>query len=341
MAVRRPESGRLTLTEVAAQAGVSRATVSLVLRDSPLVAEATRLRVREAAEAVGYLYNRGAATLRAARTKTIGLLVTEIDNPFFAELVAGAEAALDAAGYIAFLAATGDCRDRQGRALRRLREHRVDGILLCPALGTSAAEIADLGLPCVQAMRRATGNAGDFAGPDNRQGMVALAEHLVAGGRRHFAFGGAALLHSGVRERLAGLRQVLRRHGLPPPMLLRTPGTRAGGEEAARLIAALPRRPDALVCVNDVMAFAAIPALQRAGWQVGHDIAVTGVGDVAEAATIRPALTTLRTEPRRIGETAVRLLLRRLQDPDAAAEQAILPTRLVVRDSCGGATPPA
>ncbi|WP_242662580.1 LacI family DNA-binding transcriptional regulator, partial [Teichococcus deserti] len=182
--MRRPETRRPTLTEVAAQAGVSRATVSLVLRDSPLVAEATRARVQAAAEAVGYLYNRGAATLRAARTKTVGLLVTEIDNPFFAELVAGAEAALDAAGYIAFLAATGDCRDRQGRALRRLREHRVDGILLCPAIGTTAAEIDDLGLPCVQAMRRTPGLAGDFAGPANREGMEALAGHLIAGGRR-------------------------------------------------------------------------------------------------------------------------------------------------------------
>ncbi|ONG45828.1 LacI family transcriptional regulator, partial [Pseudoroseomonas deserti] len=237
----------------------------------------------------------------------------------------------------ASVAAPGRCRARPGRSLRRLREHRVDGILLCPAIGPTAAEIGDLGLPCVQAMRRAPGLAGDFAGPADRERMEALAGHLIAGGRRRFAFAGAGMLHSGVRERLDGLRRALRRNGLPPPVLLRTPGTRAGGEAAAQLLQALPQRPDALVCVNDVLAFAAIPALQRAGWGVGGEIAVTGIGDVAEAATLRPALTTLRTEPRRIGETAVRLLLRRVQDPEAAAEQAILPTRLVVRESCGGA----
>ncbi|KAA2212014.1 LacI family DNA-binding transcriptional regulator [Teichococcus oryzae] len=330
---------RATLSDVAAQAGVSRATVSLVLRDSPLVAEPTRARVRAAAERVGYLYNRGAATMRGTRTKTVGLVVTEIDNPFFAEMAAGVEAALDQAGYIAFLAATRDAPDRQDRALRRLREHRVDGIILCPALGTQVAEIATLaahGVPCVQAMRRVPGSGGDFTAPANRAGMQALALHLIAAGRRRFAFAGAGVMHSGVRERLAGLRDALRRHRLPPPTLLRTPGTRAGGAATARLLAALPERPDALVCSNDVMAFGAIAALEQAGWRVGSEVAVTGVGDVPEAATYRPALTTLRTGPRQIGEAAVRLLLRRIADPGAPAERLVMPAELVVRASCGG-----
>lgn len=329
---------RVTLSEVAARAGVSRATVSLVLRDSPLIARPTQAKVRAAAEAVGYLYNRGAATMRGTRTKTVGLVVTGFDNPFFAEMAAGVEAALDQAGYIAFLTATEDAPERQERALRRLREHRVDGIILCPAFGTPAAEIAALaahGVPCVQAMRRVPGSRGDFTAPANRAGMQALANHLVATGRRRLAFAGAGVMHSGVRERLAGLQDVLRRHALHSPMLLRTPGTRAGGTETAQLLASLPERPDALVCVNDVMAFGAIAALEQAGWHVGSEIAVTGVGDVPEAATYRTPLTTLRTAPRRVGEAAVRLLLRRIADPAAAAEQVLLPAELVVRSSCG------
>ena len=329
---------RVTLKEVADHAGVSRATVSLVLRDSPLAAVETRERVRRAAEAVGYLYNRGAATMRAARTKTVGLLVTEIENPFFAELAAGVEAALDAAGYIAFLATTGDSGERQSRALRRLREHRVDGIILCPAVDTRSEDIAALarlGVPCVQALRRVARSGGDFAGPANREGMEILAEHLLSLGRRRIAFAGAAIMHSGVRERLQGLQAVLRRHGLPPAEVLDAPGSRLGGIEAARLLAQLPERPEALVCVNDVMAYGAIRALEKAGLRIGKDIAVTGVGDVPETTTFRPGLTTLQTEPRKIGEAAVRLLLRRLAAPDARAEKLILPARLVVRETCG------
>jgi LacI family transcriptional regulator len=299
---------------------------------------ATRAKVRASVEATGYLYNRGAATMRGTRTKTVGLVVTQFDNPFFAEMAAGVEAALDQAGYIAFLAATEDAPDRQTRALRRLREHRVDGIILCPALGTRGTEIAALaaqGVPCVQAMRRVPGSGGDFIAPANRAGLQALTTHLIASGRRRFAFAGAGVMHSGIRERLSGLQDALRRHGLRPPTLLRTPGTRAGGIETARLVAALPERPDALVCCNDVMAFGAIAALEQAGWRVGTELAVTGVGDVPDAATYRPSLTTLRTEPRRIGEAAVQLLLRRIADPAAPAERVTLPVELVVRASCG------
>jgi LacI family transcriptional regulator len=331
---------RITLTEVARHAGVSRATVSLVLRDSPLVAAETRARVQASAEAVGYLYNRGAATMRGQRTRTVGLLVTEIDNPFFSELVAGAEAALDAAGYIAFLATTADSLDRQQRTLQRLREHRVDGLILCAAGGTTIDDIAALaeqGMPCVQAMRHVRGSQGDFTGADNLLGMEHLTEHLIRLGHRHMAFAGAAVMNSSLRHRLDGVQAALRRHGLPPPTVLRTPASRPGGAEAAEMLWRMPRRPDAMVCCNDVVAFGAVPVLQALGARIGQDIAVTGVGDVPEAANGNPPLTTLATDPRRIGQEAVRLLLRRITQPAAPVEQVVLPARLVIRASCGAA----
>ncbi|MBO1076802.1 LacI family DNA-binding transcriptional regulator [Roseomonas marmotae] len=334
---------RVTLLDVARQAGVSRATASLVLRNSPLVAAETRARVQAAAQAVGYLYNRGAATLRGQRTSTVGLLVTEIDNPFFGELIAGAEAALDAAGYIAFLATTAESVERQERTLQRLREHGVDGLILCAAHGTPAQRIAQLagqGPPCVQVMRQVRGSGGDFAGPDNRLGLDLLTEHLIARGHRRIAFAGAAVMHSGIRQRLDGVAAALRRHGLPPPVVLRTPATRAGGAEAAHLLHGMEPPPTAMVCCNDVVAFGAIPVLERLGLRVGRDIAVTGVGDVPEAAIGDPPLTTLATEPRRIGQEAVRLLLRRINDPAVAAEQVVIPSRLVIRASSAAGPAP-
>jgi LacI family transcriptional regulator len=188
-------------------------------------------------------------------------------------------------------------------------------------------------------MRRIPSSAGDFTGPANREGMEALAEHLIAMGWRRFAFAGAGVMHSGVRERLDGLRAALLRRGLPPPEVLKTPGTRAGGMAAARHVMALAARPDALVCGNDVVAFGAMPVLEQAGLRIGIDIAVTGVGDVPEAATCRPPLTTLQTGPRRIGEAAAGLLLRRIAEPAATPQRMILPARLMARASCGAGVP--
>ncbi|WP_431281123.1 LacI family DNA-binding transcriptional regulator [Humitalea sp. 24SJ18S-53] len=331
-------SERLTLIDVARHARVSRATVSLVLRDSPLVAAATKAKVRQSLDAVGYLYNRGAATMRATGTKTIGLLVNQIDNPFFSELTAGVSAALDAAGYIAFLSVTEDAVDRQERAILRLREHRVDGLILCPAVGSTPEQIAQLatvGMPVVQTMRFVPGSAGDYVGPDNEPGMALLAEHLIGLGHRHFAYVGGGLVHSANHQRIAGVTGALRRHGLPDPVFLRNETTRLGGVEAAAQIWAMEKRPTAVICGNDVTAFGAIMGLQQRGLVIGRDVAVTGVGDVPEAAACQPGLTTLATNPRAIGQEAARLLLRRIADPAAPVEQVAMPVRMVVRASCG------
>src|SRR6516165_2438003 len=125
------QTAPINLSDVARHAGVSRATASLVLRESPLVASATRERVHQAVDALGYIYNRGAANLRARRTKTIGLLVSNVSNPFFTEMTIGVDATLDKAGYVAFLANTAESLDRQERFLKRMREQNVDGVVLC------------------------------------------------------------------------------------------------------------------------------------------------------------------------------------------------------------------
>jgi LacI family transcriptional regulator len=330
--------GRITLTDVARHAGVSRATVSLVLRDSPLIPAATKARVRLSVDAVGYLYNRGAATMRASGTKTIGLLVNQIDNPFFAELTAGVSAVLDKAGYIAFLSVTDDDAERQDRAILRLREHGVDGLILCPAFETAPERIAQLttvGMPVVQTMRFVEGSVGDYAGPDNEPGMAMLTEHLIGLGHRSFAYVGGVLMHSANRQRIAGVTGALRRHGLPDPVFLRNKGTRLGGMQAAAQLWAMEARPTAIICGNDVAAFGAMMGLQQRGLVIGRDVALTGVGDVPEAAACQPGLTTLATSPRGIGQEAARLLLRRINDPTVEVEHVALPARLVVRASCG------
>ena len=329
---------RITLTEVANHAGVSRSTVSLVLRGSPLVAAETRDRVQAAIEALGYVYNRGAATMRAARTNTVGLLICEINIPFYAELAAGVDDVLGEEGVVAFLANTAESVERQDRCLQRMREHNVDGVIVCPTAGTLPALLERLRqwqLPCVQALRFASAREGDYAGVDYEFGMEMMTEHLIRLGHRRIAFVGGNLTHSAASARRTGFGTAMRRHGLSPDLIIRCPATRRAGLDAVEPLLNRPDPPTAMLCYNDMVAFGAMLGLEARGLRAGRDIAVTGFDDVTEAAMSRPALTTVSTSARQIGQEAARLLLRRIADPQGAPERVILPARLVIRESCG------
>lgn len=330
---------RVTLTEVARDAGVSRSTVSLVLRGSPLVAPETRGRVQASIEALGYIYNRGAATLRAARTDVVGLLVSKIDNSFYGELTAGVDEVLDEQGVVAFLGNTAESLERQDRFLQRMREHSVDGVILCPAAGTQPDLLERLRhwrMPCVQALRFLAANDGDYAGVDYQFGMEMVTEHLIRLGHARIAFVGGNLAHSATSARRAGFAAAMKRHGLSPDVMVRCPLNRRAGAEAITGLLDRPDPPTAALCFNDEVAFGVMLGLEARGLRAGRDMAVTGFDDMPEAAQSRPALTTVATSARQIGQEAARLLLRRLADPQGAMERVILPARLVVRESCGG-----
>ncbi|RCV88677.1 LacI family DNA-binding transcriptional regulator [Billgrantia montanilacus] len=332
------ESGSVTLQDIAAHAGVSRATVSLVLRASPLVAERTRAKVQRSIKSLGYVYNRGAAALRGSRTSTLGVVVYDIANPFFGAMVAGIDAALNRVGYVSFLANSEDSPKRQQRFLERMREHRVDGILLCPAEGTPPTLVETLNawkLPCVQVLRHIGTPPFDYAGTDFRLGVNLAIDHLVAHGHERIAFIGGHTEHSATRERWQGYREAIDRHGLGYQRLLRSTVTRRDGFEAIGLLLGESPAPTAVVCHNDLVAFGAMLGLQRQGLTPGVDCAVIGTDNVEEAALSAPALTSVATHPYAIGEEAARLALRRINHPDGAREQVVLSPQLKVRESCG------
>lgn len=331
------DEGRVTLVDVAKRAGVSRATASLVLRNSPMVADKTRDRVRAAMEELGYVYNRGAANLRAGRTHTVGLLVCDINNPFFAEMTAGVDAALSEAGWVAFMANSAESPERQDQFLQRMREHNVDGVIVCPAAGTSPdlpERLRRWELPCVQALRFVSRD-GDYAGVDYEFGIEQVASHLIRLGHRRIALAGGDRMHSATQARYRGFKAALERNGLDGSLIVRSPLTRRGGIDAINALLDRPDPPTAVVCFNDVVAFGVMLGLEARGLRAGRDIAVTGFDDVPDACLSRPPLTTVATSAYHVGEEAARLLLRRLADPQHTPEQVILPTRLVVRESCG------
>jgi LacI family transcriptional regulator len=330
---------RATVKGIARHAGVSPATVSLVLRKSPLVADATRARVESSIDALGYVYHRGAANLRARLTHTVGLVICEITNPFYAELTAGIDDALDRAGWVAFLANTAESPVRQERFIARMREQRVDGILLAPAEGTSSLTIEQLrrqGVPVVEVLRRAGRQNTDHVSADFRLGMTLAAEHLIRLGHRRIAFVGGGRGVSPARDRAEAFRGTLTRNGLGlGPIIDCLPTREDGAKAVARLFQGGADEPTAILCHNDLCALGVMVGLVDRGLAPGRDVAVVGFDNISESAMHRPALTTVAIEPRRIGEEAANLLLRRVKEPGGAAETIVLPPKLVVRDSCG------
>jgi len=320
------------------RAGVSKSTVSLVIRGSSLVAETTRAQVLQAMRDIGYVYNRGAATLRSPRTNVVALVVPQIDNPFFGEVTAGADDALDRAGFVSFLANTAETPARQDRFLERMREHNVDGVIICPARGTSPELIRRLrawGVPCVQAMRHVLAKESDFVAPDFRLAMELAIDHLAALGHRRVAFIGGAFPVSVTKERYAGFRLALRRHGLDEGLIFPCPSNFGGGKTTVPRVLDQASPPTAAVCFNDIVAMGVTAGLATMGRQAGGDFAVMGFDDIAEAALWSPPLTTIAIAPRRIGEEAAHLLIRRIADPAGRPERVIFAPRLVVRESCG------
>lgn len=331
---------RVTLLDIAADAGVSRATASLVIRNVPSVAETTRKRVLRSVKRLGYVYHSGAASLRTQRSNAVGLIVSDITNPFFAEASVAIEERLAAANYVTLLGNTSEDRVKEDRVVKTMREFPAQGILICPALeGDASGASALLGrLPIVAFARRAPGL--DYAGVDNAQGAQLAVEHLYHLGYHRIAFIGGSSNSSAGQERVAGYQRALTRFGLQfdPLLVIPSAPTRRGGYDSVQKLLRIEDRPTAALCFNDVVALGVIEAIQIAGLKVGTDFGVIGFNNIPDAAYSLPGLTTVDTSPGQLGETAAELLLKRIERPDSPTRTVILQPRLVVRESCRGST---
>ncbi|MDA0168387.1 LacI family transcriptional regulator [Solirubrobacter taibaiensis] len=326
----------MTIKDVAVASGVSTATVSLVLREVPVVADATRLRVLAAIERTGYIYDRRAANMRSKRSMTVGLIVTDLRNPYFVELAMAIEVVLQERGFALLQGYSLDDRVRENRLLSVMVEQRVDGVVLLPAKDTTADELhARLGvvdLPHVLITRRVKAPIADYVGVDNVRGGDLLGEHLADQGHRTIAFLGGP--RSTARsDRLRGLRAGLKRHGLALDETVATGATREDGIAAVDALIAHGPLPDAIAAYNDNVALGVMTALRAAGIEPGHDVAVAGFDDIPEASLQHPALTSVATYPRRVGAEASTLLLERIERNDLAPRRVIIEPSLAVRAS--------
>jgi LacI family transcriptional regulator len=329
---------RVTLTDVAKDAGVSRATASMVLNDSPLIAQATKERVRASFARLGYVYDRAAASLRKNQSLAVGLVITQLSNPYFAEFVEGIQSELDDRGMDVLLGISAEDRARQRRVLVSMSERRVDGVVVIPAHQSEPADFAGLHMPIVMLARRVKGFDTDYVGGDNYAGSVAATNHLlVTHGARRPAFIGGHVYASAREERLGGFLSAAGVLGIKVPVRNQpacVPDRVVARNVAAELIARDPK-VDAIVCFNDAVAFGVVDAVADAGLQVGRDIRVIGFDDVKDAERARPALASVSVPAETAGRRAAQLLLKRISGSEAGPQGLILPAELMPRESCG------
>lgn len=319
-----------TIRDVARAAGVSVATVSRALNDRGHVAEAVRLRVREAAETLHYAPHPGARDLSSRRAHTIAVVLPTLGGRGRAALVRGIDAVARGHGLHLWVAAHHGRADEQAALLAALRG-RVDGVLLVPAGGAADAPIrADAPVVLLEA---AGIGAQAGLGIDHFGGAVAMVRHLLGRGHRRIAFVAGPDDDAVAAARLAGYRAAMADVELPAWVL---PGAfdEASGAAAVQALLAARPRPEAIFGGNDATALGALFALQRAGVRVPQDMALAGFDDVPLAACTHPALTTVRVDLAALGAAATRVLL---DDPDAPhVPGGLLPAPLVVRQSCAG-----
>ena len=334
--------GRVTLSDVAKASGLSRATVSLVLRGSPLVHADTRARVEAELKRQGYVYHRGAANLRGRTSTAVALVINDLSNPFFAEFAAGVDEALATAGFVTLLGSTGESVERQQAVLASLIEHDPAGIILSPAEGSDGARLRALVgdrtpvLVFNRQLRDGSTDAGwDFLALDNQRGARLATEYLLDLGHRRIAFFGGHRDSSSCRQRRDGYREAFAAAGITPEpqWLVECAPTRleAAGQTGALFVR--DPAPTAAVCYNDAVALGLMAGLSARGRRAGHDFAVIGFDDIPEASVSSPPLTTLAAAPRERGRQAAELILQRLRDPTQPPISTVAPVHLVLRDS--------
>lgn len=326
-----------TLASVAKAAGVSIPTVSQVMRGTGRISEQTRKKVLQAAEALHYVTDSRAASMRSGENREIGFVLNQFANPFNAEVVSGAVELLEAEGYLVSILDTRDDADRQGRQLRDFIRNGRGGLLWVPALETSAQTLDLLRthrVPTVTFLRHISPDF-DHVGIRNAEATETATHHLADLGHRHIAFFGGTGMNPVRKDRIAGYRRAVQARSLAAPVIWPSPDTkRAGMEQMLKLRDAHPE-VTAIVCNGDMVALGACYGLMRAGLEPGRDVSIIGFDDTEDASVAIPALSTMAVSPKKLGRRLARTLLDRINDPDMPATVSEVSARFIARETTG------
>jgi len=318
------------------------------LRGSPLIPKSTAERIRETASALGYLPSAAARSLKTNRSQAVGVIVSNIDDPYFSEILQGIEAVAQGSGYSLFMAASQRDPQREQAIVRVMREHRVDGVIICSSSFSAEQghSLSAYGVPIVVVNNQAAEDYRYSIYHDDVDGSRQVTRHLIDLRHKRIAYIGNSLSGRTTLDRLSGFQQEMdaARLPVPPEAVHQVPGGGAeDGLAGLEHFLGLGERPTALVCYNDMLAVGVLQGLQQAGIRVPAEFSVTGFDNIVFSAYTNPPLTTFDQPKQFIGAEAARLLLGLLQSPacDGASAQPkvrMLKGRLLVRKSTA---PPA
>jgi DNA-binding LacI/PurR family transcriptional regulator len=331
----------IKLHDVAELAGVSMSTVSRVANGSGLVSAPTRERVERAMKSLDYQPSRVARRLRRERGKAhlLGLIIPDIQNPFFADLARGVEDVARQQGYMVLFGNSDEDPIAETLHLDLMRAESVDGVILPPTADRqhAAAATARGALPVVCVDRRPSRVTLDTVVTDNLRGAYEAVDHLIRLGHHRIAFIGGRPRLSTTEERLEGYLRALRDHDIAPIDALVSGGhsREAGGRHAAEALLALPEPPTAMFVGNNLMTLGALEAIHGRGLRIPDDVAIIGFDDMPWALALNPPLTAVRQLGYEMGRRAVELLLQRIEDPRRSTTLVVLQPELIVRKSCG------
>lgn len=330
-----------SIKDIARLAHVSHPTVSRALQNSPLVNAQTAARIRKIADEAGYRASAVARGLVTRRTRTIGLVVTTVADPFASEVVCGIEQTANDHGYSVILADSNADPERERKVVQSLAERRVDGIIV------TSSRVGALYVPLLRQMMVPIVLVNDQYPGDqypggfvhsvmirNQEGMRAVAEHMIALGHRRIAYIGDRFGYQSDTERLAGYRAALAAAKLfaPAELVVHGDGGAEGAMQAMEKLLAAAKAPTAVCCYNDMTALGAMRCLRSRGLRVPANISIAGFDDLFFAAYTEPPLTTIRQPMRRMGHMAMESLLKLMEGKDSVA-QVHIEAELVVRRS--------
>ncbi|MET7426894.1 LacI family DNA-binding transcriptional regulator [Dactylosporangium sp. NPDC005555] len=321
------------IKEVARRAGVSIGTVSNVLNRPELVASSTRQRVLDAITELGYVRNDSARQLRAGHSRQIALVVLDVTNPFFTDVVRGAEAAAEEHGVMVVVCNSGEDAGREHRHLDLLEEQRVRGVLITPVDESPNSRLEQLiqrGTPVVLVDRGSGRHSRCSVAVDDLLGGRLAGEHLLEQGHQRITFVGGPATITQVRERHAGIADAVA--GKAELSVVSTPNlTVAAGRAAAAEIDAT-----AVFCANDLVALGVLQGLTQRGIRVPQDVAIVGYDDIEFAAAAAVPLSSVRQPREQLGRTATAMLLEEIEDDGRHEHRhVVFQPELIVRESSG------
>ena len=328
-----------SIADVARESGVSIFTVSAVINNKTHVSKARRQRVEDAIRKLNYRPNLVARSLIKQKTQTIGMIVTDIANPFFPMVVRGAEDAAHKHGYNLLLCNSDDVDEKEEKELELLLSKRVDGILLTKTAGDFRPSlrqmIKDVNIPFVLVMRTYPQLTKDAVISDDYQGAYEAVRHLARAGRRRIGLVSGPMKVSNAKERYRGFREALEAEKLPYEPELVTEGDYRieSGFRAGHAL--LSQRPDGIYCANHLMTIGLLKAAGEIGLTCPEDFGLVSFDDYPWLGVFRPRLTTVELPKHQLGSEAAELLIRRIAGDTSAPVLRKLQPELRIRESCG------